>query len=88
MTLETTLTLGLAAVTVGLYAFMVLVAVLARRQPPGVAARLICPETQTMTDVRIGKDRTTDELAVLWCERFAPRPVGCRQECFINTTPD
>ena len=51
-------------------------------EPKGVAVRVECPEDHQPAEVRIGK-RSTGELAVLWCDRFADRPIGCRQACFI-----
>ncbi len=82
MTLEIWGAVLLAAVAIG--AVVALRRRAARRQPTaGVAVRVECPEDHKIADVRIGR-RSSGELSVLWCERFADRPIGCRQACFIT----
>jgi hypothetical protein len=52
------------------------------RQALGVLVRLACPTTGAPTQVRVGKDPRSGDLAVLWCERFPEGTITCDRACF------
>jgi hypothetical protein len=48
---------------------------------PAVRARVACPETGGIKQVRLAMDPVSGRPAVVWCSRYGPHPIECRGEC-------
>lgn len=73
--------MGLAIVLMGTVVVMALRAGPVKRSTRGVLVQIDCPAEDRLLKIRVGKDRASGELAVLWCERFPHGAVTCDRAC-------